>query len=151
MAPKSRFPKFEVPKCSQEEVPQDSQLPSQVLKQGSQRFRARESQRIPNKQGFQEQVPKGFQTRIRFPKILKGTQEQLPKQGSQEQVPKQGFQARVPKQGSQEKVFKQGCQEQVPRTGFQASLPRTGSQARSPSKLSKNRFPRQVPKQGSRE
>ena len=113
-----------------------SRLPSQVPKQGSQWFPGRGSQRFPKiPKGSQEQVPKqGYQAR-RFPR--KGFQAKVPRTGCQASFPskltKQGYQARVPKQGSQEKVARvprTGCQARVPKTGFQAMFPRTGSQAR---------------------
>ena len=68
--------------------------------------------------------------RKRFPKIPKGSQEQVPKQGYQaRRFPRKGFQARVPRTGCQARVF-------------QAMFPRTGSQARAPSNVFQELFPK---------
>ena len=90
--PKNRFPG---------KVPRNRFL--KVPKQGFQGAQARSQSKAP-KQGPQSKV-----ARNRRPLILKGSQEQVPRQGSQEQVP-QGSQqtsseARLPR-----KVPKQGCQ-----------------------------------------
>ena len=161
-----------------QEVPKNSQ--EEVLKQGSQRFRSQKFTKVP-KSGFPSNLPKqGSQrfpskaskvARNRIPKIFKGSRAQVPQDfqmfsGTDSQArfprfPGRGSDARFPSKVLRKrfpgfpKVRKNRFRSKVPKSRFPSQVPKQGSQEQV---ITRSRFAKipngsqeQVPKQGSQE